>query len=225
LRPEGLRPEGRPKPLFVVVEGVDRCGKSTLAEILAERMRVCGRTTYVFGIPDYSTSLGQLISQQLAGGEMLVGAGGERSRDDLLSLECLMICARYVTSHQIWQALTAGYSVVCVRWWQSALLYGTDDGLDPSLIEAACSALPEPDLNLLVQVEVKEIVHRLDPGNLYESDRPKQCRLAESYRELWSRWSGSVEGLKWVVVDGSGTIPEVADRAWKAVGRVRSDLK
>jgi thymidylate kinase len=183
----------------------------------------------LFSTPEYCSALAPLVRAQLSGTARLTCAlTGQESHFDALSLECTFVCDRYAVAHQIREALARGVSAVCVRWWQSALLYGKEDEVDLGLVEAACSSLPEPDLNILLDADAGRVSHRLDSANRYESDLPRQERLALAYRDLWTR-TGAPRTLggsgRWEVVLGDGTLDEVSGKICEAAAATWPSLK
>ncbi len=211
-------------PVFVVLEGVDRCGKSRQAERLVSRLVSLGRPAREVSTPDYASPVGELIAQHLAGDVYLADASGSTSSYDPLAFECMQIVDKYATSAQIRQMLDAGMSVASARWWQSALVYGQDDGIDADLIRDAVRGLVQPDLSVLLDVDPATIAKRCDRHDRYERDLAKQERLAARYRKLWRGEKCVVLSHDWSIVSGDGTEDEVADRVWQAVLARRPDI-
>jgi dTMP kinase len=176
--------------IFVVLEGVDRCGKTTLGKLLVERLTRLGREVSFFSTPDYDGFAGKEIGDHLLG----------KQTRDALGFECMLIANRYEVAGRVRDALAMGRAAICVRWWPSSLLYGQISGHDVYDISRACSLLPEPDLNILVDVNPLEIAERYDRRNLYEQDLGMQVRLSLAYRKLWGA-NGC--GDRWSVVDGA----------------------
>jgi dTMP kinase len=211
-------------PVFVVLEGVDRCGKSRQAEILVSRLVALGHPARAVSTPDYSTAVGEIIRRHLAGDVYLADASGSQSRFDPLAFECVQIVDKYATSARVRRTLDDGTSVASARWWQSALVYGRDDGVDSGLILDAVERLVRPDLSLLIDVDPATIARRCDHHNRYERDLAKQQRLAARYRELWRDEKRIAVGRGWCVISGDGTEDEVAARVWQAIVAARPDL-
>lgn len=216
------------KPVFIVLEGVDRCGKSLQGEMLARRLTRIGIPTRLLSTPDYSSPAGVAVARHLGGSIFLASIEGgssavHRSVLDPLAFECLQICDRYAVADQVRKSLASGESVVCVRWWQSALLYGADDGVDATFIRAACSSLPEADVNLLLSASRSRVSPRLDTRNRYESDVAKQERLREAYAKLWE--VEAERSSRWRVVAGDGEPAAVSERVtWEIAAALWPDL-
>lgn len=238
--------ERKASPLFVVIEGVDRVGKNTQADLLARRLNQAGERAWKLTTPDYETATGALIGRYLRGkvGLRREGPGGDALGksvsihalvDNTRVMNSLMIVNRYEVASKIRAALGLGHHVVCVRWWPSPYLYGAEDGLDGEPILEACALLPEPDLYVLLDAEVSSFAHLLDQESKYEACRATQERLVHAYRELWaippdafsSRRPPLAAGQRpgaWPIVSASGSPDEVSGRVWRAVLGARPEL-
>lgn len=209
------RMEGRAS-LFVVLEGFDRVGKNTQMKLLLDRLSEAGYSARGFTTPDYGSATGKLIDEQLA-----KGSGGDVSS---VVLQAFMTANRCEVAGKIARALEHGEIVVCVRWRPSALVYGEVDGVDlPALLDA-CSVLPEPDLYVLLDAGVEQVVGKLDRSKRYEGDFAKSTKIVEGYRRWWrskiTRSAMSGEGPRWVVVPAAREPSEVAVDVWQAVRRL-----
>lgn len=216
------------KPFFIVFEGIDRCGKSLQADLLARRLREVGVPTEVFTTPDYNCKTGQVINSHLHGEVYLArGQDRERSAHDELVLQSLLIANRYAVADRVRRWLAGGNVAVVVRWIPSAMLYGTDAGIDEGFLRGACALLPVPDAYVLLNVDAKAIQHRTSESNRYESDRQKQERLSRKYLEMWMRnqagcWPGRQR--PWFVIDGYFLTEKVHDSVCSLVSALRPDL-
>lgn len=214
--------DGRTKPLFVVIEGIDRCGKNLQADYLERRFAEAGLPVRKYSTPDYNGVSGEAVQSYLQGRTFLASRpSGGASRHGPMVRQSLLICNRYAVAALIRESMKLGQSAVCVRWWQSALLYGQSDGIDPLFVMAACSHLPEPDLHLLLDVDPDAVSGRLDRSSHYE-DPGRQRSLAAAYRALWNAHYG--KDPSWVIIRGEDEPLDVGDLVFKAVLEVRPDL-
>ena len=209
-------------PLFVVFEGVDRCGKGAQSELLRQRLASLGLSVKAYWTPDRRTAAGELAGHLLRGQVELAGNESTR-RAEALALQCLLTCCRYEVAARVRADLVADTSVVCARWWPSAVVYAGEDGLDAEVIRAHSSFLPEPDLYVLLDVVPVTIAGRFDPGERYEAKVEVQERLADGYRRLWADRAAVLPG-KWVVVNAGREPAAVADQVWSKVWPLRSEL-
>ncbi len=134
---------------FVVVEGIECSGKSTLLRSLAERLRSEGGDVLVTREPG-GTPLGEAVRAIALDRSIVAGAMAEA---------LLMNAARAQhVAAAIRPALEAGRTVLCDRYVDSTLAYqGYGRGLDVNVLRALCDAATgalAPDVTLLVDVPV-----------------------------------------------------------------------
>ena len=196
-------PSGR----LVAFEGIDGCGKTTQAQLLA-------------------ASIGALLTHEPGatplGGELrrlLLGAGPSGARavevGALLSdrAEALLMAADRAqhVAEVVRPALASGRHVVTDRFSASTLAYqGYGRGLDLSslrtLVAWAAGGL-EPDLYVLVDVPATIARRRLssDPDRLERLDETFFDRVREGYLSM-----SAEDPARWAVVDGTEGIGAVA---------------
>jgi dTMP kinase len=193
---------------FIVLEGCDRFGKSTQVGLLAELFIKCGFKTRVFTFPNYSSLTGKVIDDHLHEKLSLRHPNGSLCYQDGLVFQCVQTADKYAVAGQIIQALRNEEIVICGRWWQSAFVYGLDDGLDEKWLRDVHDCLPRADLNILLDCSPDDAAARATaPGDRYERDLPKQRRLRDRYLKLWDAMGAAEPG--WKVLSAAGTIEEV----------------
>jgi len=224
--------------MFIAIEGADACGKDTQTKLLEEALVKAGRNVFTFSFPRYDTPLGKLIRRHLEGHCALMD---ERSRDssdirvdgdtyyaksdaDALMFQSLMHADKSDASTAIKQYLKDGYVVLADRWWPAGFAYGAADGLPPEWMVSMSSVLPQPDLNLLIDVSEEEALRRRPKlRDRYEKDRTKQIVVGSWYRALWREGRWRRTGGRWVEIDGHGDKLEVHRRIVKAVRHSPAD--
>ncbi|MDP8975850.1 MAG: dTMP kinase [Actinomycetota bacterium] len=189
---------------LIALEGREASGKSTQAEILARR-------------------LGAVLTRE-PGGTVL----GERIRSLLLDpeattldprAEALLMAAdraQHVTE-TILPALETGRHVVTDRYSHSSLAYqGHGRGLLVEEVGRVSDwATGGLSADLVVLVDVPEDVarrRRVGSDRFELEDRDFHRRVADGYHQL-----AAEDPELWRVVDGTGTVQEVAARIWVAV--------
>lgn len=185
---------------FVVFEGGEACGKSTQARLLAERLGA--RFTFQPGATAIGAELRRLLLDPAT-----VGLDPRA--------EALLIAADKAqhVREVIEPALAAGHDVVCDRYVASSLAYqGYGRGLDLDdlrrVLHYATGGL-EPDLTVLLEVDVLVADARLGAGrDRFEGEGLDfHRRVRDGFRAL-----AAAAPERWAVVDGEGTIDEVAAR-------------
>ncbi len=191
---------------LIALEGIDGCGKSTQARLLAERLGAL--LTFEPGATALGVSLRALLLDPHR------PAVAERTEALLMAADRAEHVADVVRP-----ALERGEWVVTDRYSASTLAYqGYGRGLDLGeltlLIEWATGGLA-PDLTVLVAVDPALGVARRS-GSV--EDRMEAAgdgfrqRVADGYRHLAGQGD-----TPWLVVDGSRTIDEVAELVWTGV--------
>ncbi|HVM02088.1 MAG TPA: dTMP kinase, partial [Acidimicrobiales bacterium] len=190
---------------LIAFEGGEACGKSTQAALLASR-------------------LGAVLTREPGG-----TAVGERVRAVLLDrsvagldarAEALLMAAARAqhVAEVVRPALAAGRDVVTDRFSHSSLAYqGFGRGLPVDevrrLSEWATGGL-WPDVVVLLDLPAGEADARRGRPDRFEAEGAEFHRRVEAgFRAL-----AAADPARWRVVDGTGTIDEVAARVWEAVG-------
>lgn len=196
---------------FVVLDGIDGCGKSTQAARLVERLGREGIAAEHLREPG-STAVGEAIRALLLSREHRPSA----------AVEALLFAAarRQLLEELVTPALAAGRAVVCERFHPSTFAYqavagGLDEGAVAELLERWAGE-PAPDLVVLLDVPLAvAAARRGDSGDRIEDKGDGYlARVAEGYRRYAERHPGVA------FVDGEGDAAEVAERVWLEVRRV-----
>lgn len=192
---------------FVVFEGGEGSGKSTQARILAERWGAL--LTFEPG----DTEVGRRLREILLSPD--TGELDERAEALLMAADRAHHVATVVNP-----ALLRGRDVVCDRYVGSSIAYqGHGRGLDPHHV-AALSAFAtdglRPDVVVLLEVHEEVAAERLaaagKPDRMEAAGDDFHRRVAEGYRV-----QAAADPERWVIVDGSGSVEEVADRVADAI--------
>lgn len=210
--------------MLMCLEGLDAAGKNTQAKRLVDKFDSIGRVAVVRSFPQYATPLGQLILGLLTGKRRLVE---EQQVGDLISypaapeeplvLQALFLAEKSHAAHDIEADIYAGRDVICDRWKSSATAFGESDGVDPAWLQQAQELLPNPALNIFIDVPEEEALRRRPQlRDRYEKNREQQKIIYHNYKTIWEAGAED-DPAQWVVVDGVGTIDEVTERIWKRV--------
>lgn len=168
--------------MFITIEGIDGCGKSTqsqrLAQWLEERTGRASIRTFEPGGSPYGKSLR----------EFLLSSQGLSPMSELLLF--LADRAEHVDK-VIAPALLAGHNVICERWNESTLAYqsgGHDADISRARALIASCAFPEPDVKLFLDVEPEIAMSRVrsrTQGDKFEDEGMSlMVRVCEFYRSL-----------------------------------------
>jgi len=189
---------------FIAVEGADGTGKSTQARLLAERLGA------LFTREPGGTPLGEQIR------DLVLDPAGEAPVDRAEALLMAAARAQHVDL-VVAPALAAGRDVVSDRYVASSIAYqghgrGLGAGSVTEVNEFATGGLA-PDLVVLIEVAAPVAGSRLGDDREGELDRIEQAGddlqgvVADAYRAM-----AIADPDRWVIIDGDGTVDEVAAR-------------
>lgn len=196
---------------FITFEGTDGSGKTTQMRLLADRLRESGR---------------EVVETQEPGGTEV----GVKIREILLDptnrrlcpiAEMLLYFAARAQNFDevILPAWERGAVVLSDRFTDSTLAYqGGGRELGPGVVmklhEIACHGLL-PDITVYLDIDVQTSLERAlarsaaNPDRIEEQTSEFHARVREAYLKLAADDPGRIR-----VVDGRGTISEVAERIW-----------
>jgi len=208
------------KGLFVVLEGPDGSGKSVQARTLAERLREGGLAVTLSREPG-GTELGEQVRH-------IVNDPGPTLRGPKADVLLYSAARAQHVDEVIRPALEAGHVVVCDRYATSTMAYqGYGSGMDRDLLarigEWVTGGL-QPDLVVLLDVSPQTGLDRRAAGDVDELTRWEDesrfdlafhTRVRQGYLEM-----AAAEPGRWVVLDGSRAVDEVADEVGRVVRAV-----
>jgi len=203
--------------LFITLEGIEGCGKSTQIRILAETLRKTGRHVVVTREPG-----GCPISDAIR--SVLLDSANK----GMTPVAELLLYAAARAQHVedvIRPALAEGKIVLCDRFSDATFAYqgggrGLDTGLIRRLNNIATGGLA-PDLTLLLDFSPEEGLKRARTRNSKNSG-PDEGRFESESLDFHGRVRKGYLDLartenRFLVIEASGTIEEVASRMAKAV--------
>ena len=101
--------------VFILFEGVDRCGKSTQAAMINDYLNKSSKASELIRFPDRTSSIGQLINSYLQSTSQL--------SDQAIHL--LFSANRWESSHSLISKLDSGVSLVLLIFIQ--LIFGCNE--------------------------------------------------------------------------------------------------
>ncbi|EJP67102.1 thymidylate kinase [Beauveria bassiana ARSEF 2860] len=214
---------------FIVLEGLDRSGKTTQVKLLEQKFIEQGRLVKLMRFPDRTTPVGQMIDSYLK----------SAVRMDDHAIHLLFSANRWEAAEEIKSLLESGTNIVCDRYTHSGMVYSAAKGL-PGLrlpwARAPDVGLPRPDR--VVFLDLDETTARARGG--WGDEVYEKAAMQRQVRRLFGALANGgrdgngelVEGLTgeegWLseegdlrMVSAEGTVEEVAKRVWEVVDGVR----
>jgi len=191
---------------LVSIEGIDGCGKSTHARLLARWLRTQG---YEVVITDEPTNgpIGRIIKRILRG-ELKVSVAAEAllfAADRLHHIDTLIV-----------PAMQAGKIVITERYTYSSLAYQSARGLDLQWIAKINEKALAPDLTVLIDVPVDVAFRRIKSArnlDTFERDLMLQLKVRANYLGISKK-----DGIK--ILNGARPAKEVQAELRKLVEAV-----
>lgn len=191
---------------FIVIEGLDGSGESTMAEMLAEYLKTEKDVEVVLTKePTKDSETGLKIKEILDQKQTIEAADFQKlfSQDRYEHLEKTII-----------PALQAGKFVVCDRYFFSTFAFGASAGLDLEWLIRLNDGFIYPDLTIFLKVRPEISLERIEKRGTdkkFFENLGNLTRAAETFEILPERFNDIV------VLDGEKSIPEVFEKIKKVV--------
>jgi dTMP kinase len=168
---------------FIVIDGIDGCGKSTIALKIATHIFNKNKTTNVFITREpYNSKYAPEITTML-----------KESDDAYANAEIfadLFIKDRHI--HTVWieKELAAGHHVICNRYKYSMLAYQQTQGIPLKKLIEMHEGMLVPDLVIIPDISVETALHRIAADTnksfkeVFVKDRKFQEKLQQNFLNL-----------------------------------------
>jgi len=186
-----------PRGALVVLEGCDRCGKSTQCARLVDRLQKLNHKAELWRFPERSTEIGKIINSYLT---------KEIELSDQ-AIHLLYSANRWERVNALKKALDNGTTVVLDRYAYSGVAFSSaKDGMDLEWCMSPDTGLPAPDLLLHLELTAKEAESRGGFGDERYEVSEFQVKVKEQYSKLYA----ALDNAKPVILNVSGlSIEEV----------------
>lgn len=201
---------------FIVVEGLDGCGKSTQIELISEKLKSMGKLVYITAEPtNYETGayLRRILSDSLEKDMYLQGA--------------LFLADRieHITHPEfgVKKYLDEGYIVICDRYYFSTFAYqGTSCDLDWVMqINLGCKQVLKPDLCVFLDVNPNTCKKRIDEvrekPELYEKDVKKMEQIRDKFMTVFDMLKDT---HNIAIIDANADINEISENIYTELQNV-----
>ncbi len=201
------------KGIFISLEGIEGCGKSTQSKLLAQYFTKLGYSVILTREPG-GTPIGEKIRDLLL----------DPKNDNMASITELLLYLASRTQHiieVILPALSAGKVVICERFNDATLAYqGYARGLDLERVWQLTNMVTcgiEPDITIILDLNVEEGLIRAEKRDnhkdrLENEDVIFHNKVRQGYYEIARKWSKRVK-----LIDANGSIDEVQTRIRKSI--------
>jgi dTMP kinase len=190
----------RMRGAFIVLEGLDRSGKSTQASLLCDSLRAQGRNVLLWKYPARETFLGKTIDGYLKNSVTLP--------DETIHL--LFSANRWETVDSLISELNKGTDIVCDRYAYSGIAYSAAKGLEFEWCRNPDRGLPQPDVVLYMKVSPEVARNRGGYGEERYEKEEFQAKVGEQFMLL-----AGTEGERWKVINADRDQTEISSEVLK----------
>ncbi|KAL7441095.1 hypothetical protein ACHAXH_008456 [Discostella pseudostelligera] len=202
---------------FILLEGVDRCGKTTQVSLLVKHLLSLSIATVALRFPDRSTQVGGLINEYLQ----------SSVQTDDRAIHLLFSANRWEAAPNLVNTLTSGTNIICDRYAYSGVAFTsakrTEDRSSMSGGELSLDwcmspdvGLPAPDAVIFLDLDQEQAESRGGYGGERYEKKELQIRVRQRFAELQA--IDEKQGrVPWHVVDAAQSIEEVKEQIAKIV--------
>lgn len=180
---------------LIVVEGLDRSGKTTQCSKLAALLRESGREVVEMKFPNRETPTGKIINEYLTNNKLNLN-------DQAIHL--LFSANRWEQVPYIQAALNRGAYLIVDRYLYSGVAFSSAKGLDFNWCLQPDIGLPTPDLVLFLDISAESASARGGYGSERYEKVDLQTRVRHEFQKL-EKTSAS----KWVWIDAGNELETV----------------
>ncbi|OAL38076.1 hypothetical protein AYO20_02528 [Fonsecaea nubica] len=189
---------GSKRGRFIVVEGLDRSGKSSLCHRLYEQFQSQGLKARYVKFPDRTTPTGQMINSYLTG----------QAQQDDHSIHLIFSANRWEAIKSISLDLQSGVNVVVDRYSFSGAVYSAAKQIPDLSLQWAWApeiGLLKPDLLFFLDISSADAAKRGGYGAERYEQEEMQSRVRSLFKDLLSR----LDGIAIHQIDAWKTMDEV----------------
>lgn len=186
---EGNKKESR--GALVVLEGLDRSGKSSQCSRLVSFLEGQGISAELWRFPDRTTNVGQMISAYLTNTSQL----------DDHTIHLLFSANRWEKRSLMEAKLKGGTTLIVDRYSYSGVAFSSAKGLDIEWCKAPEIGLPAPDAVAYLDISPEKAAERGGYGGERYEKLEFQKKVADCYKVL--------HDISWKVVDACQPIEDV----------------
>ncbi|XP_023943228.2 thymidylate kinase [Bicyclus anynana] len=178
---------------FIVIEGVDRTGKTTQCKKLVESL--CSRDipAEYTNFPNRTTEIGKLINSYISSKKELPNE----------AVHLLFSANRWEVANNLTKMLENGTTVIVDRYCFSGVAYSAAKGLDINWCKAPDAGLPKPDKVFFLNLSLESAQKRNGFGTERYEVLDFQKKVADTFMQL--------KEDNWEVLDASRSMEIIQD--------------
>ncbi|XP_045520780.1 thymidylate kinase [Pieris brassicae] len=183
---------------LIVIEGVDRTGKTTQAKLLVESLKKRKIQAEYRNFPNRNTEIGKVINSYLT------------SQTDLPdeAIHLLFSANRWEKSRDILDLLEKGTTVIVDRYCYSGVAFSAAKGLDLNWCKFPDIGLPKPDKVFFLTLPLEVMQQRNGFGNERYEVPEFQKKVIEMY--------GQLKDNDWDIMNANRTLEVIQEELFQS---------
>lgn len=194
------------KSLFIVLEGIDKAGKSTQAELLKNYFLAHQQQAVISSEPT-DGPIGRLIRESMQ--SKIIAIKQKESFDEQMAY--LFTADRHYhlfnDINGVYKLINEDHThVVATRYYFSSLAYNCDTQNEFAFVATLNQRFPAPDVVFYIDIPLKIALYRLNNSSIkeiYETEK-KLIKVRYNYENLFKNYEGKILKL-----DGTEYIEEI----------------
>ena len=200
-----------PKGIFIVLEGIDGCGKSSQSKLLFDWLNE-NKIEAIFTHEPTSGEIGSLLTSKYL------------KEVDLPLVDAFLFCAdrEEHLKRTVLPALEQGKVVVSDRYYHSTLAYQQAQGLELNWLLELNKNFIKPDLTIIIDLEPELAVERIEKDENRKMEDRKKFEKVEFLKKVRKNFLDLKKILKEkiVVVNGEASKEKVFEAILKEVKKI-----
>ena len=190
----GLLKEKEPKGKLIVIEGLDKSGKTTQSKMLFSFYdRIYPGKVSLLNFPDYSTRIGREIKLFLEG----------RVKYDNEVKHMLLSANRWEKKSEIERLREKGNIVIINRYYQSNLAYGLANDMNFEWLVNLDYGLPKEDIVIVLDIDPVVSFKRGFDNGFVPDEFEKNTNFLEKARK---NYLDLAKRFNWIVIDSDSDV-------------------
>lgn len=194
--------------LFIVLEGCDRCGKTTQFLLLQKHFNEKNNLCFFITFPNRNTEIGKKLNKYLQNKNHSVNNNMTYNRDNCVvnkSIHDLFSQNRWEFKNEIEQKLRAGYNVICDRYSYSGIVYSICNGISIDYSYSTEIGLPKPDILFYFNTSIEILQNR----NGYGDEKYETIEFQKRVKQYYEMIIKNSIHQKWITIDASQSIETI----------------
>jgi dTMP kinase len=194
---------------FIVIEGIDGCGKGTQTKLLSDFLSQKGYSIVLRKYPEYGKPIGDLISNWLH----------SKDYDFNVEAQTLLYFADFIKDKEYLENnLKDGKIILSDRYFTSTIVYQKIKGMPISKLETLSQmfGLVKPDLVIYIKISPETSFERKSSQkdlDRHEGDKKFLKILFDNFEETAKKYN-------WEIVDGERPIEEITKDIINIVNKI-----